>query len=305
MKKQGRGQAHAKLILIGEHAVVYGHPGIALPFFPLKVDVQVTASQEDFLISSLYQGPISSLPTELIFIGFLLDHLKTTLKLGPLEVVITNTIPSSAGMGSSAAISGAIVEALYDIANVPLDAKLRFEHTQLTEKLVHGSASGIDALTTASTNGWYFIKGKDPEPIVITLPAYLVVAHSGIKGSTKEAVGKVAKLFTQNLAQGHLESIGLMSLLMKEAIEKKEIDDVARLMNQTQFHLQELGVSHPAIDAMVSDAIQLGALGAKLTGGGLGGSMIALVDDRNLAERIILHFKRHHTKEVWLMDLRS
>jgi mevalonate kinase len=305
MKKQGRGQAHAKLILIGEHAVVYGHPGIALPFFPLKVDVQVTASQEDFLISSLYQGPISSLPTELIFIGFLLDHLKTTLKLGPLEVVITNTIPSSAGMGSSAAISGAIIEALYDIANVPLDAKLRFEHTQLAEKLVHGSASGIDALTTASTNGWYFIKGKDPEPIVITLPAYLVVAHSGIKGSTKEAVGKVAKLFTQNLAQGHLESIGLMSLLMKEAIEKKEIDDVARLMNQTQFHLQELGVSHPAIDAMVSDAIQLGALGAKLTGGGLGGSMIALVDDRNLAERIILHFKRHHTKEVWLMDLRS
>jgi mevalonate kinase len=208
-------------------------------------------------------------------------------------------------MGSSAAISGAIVEALYDMAEVALDAKLRFDHTQLAEKLVHGSASGIDALTTASTNGWYFIKGKDPEAIVITLPAYLVVAHSGIKGSTKEAVGKVAKLFTQNLAQGHLESIGLMSLLMKEAIEKKEIDDVARLMNQTQFHLQELGVSHPTLDAMVKDAIELGALGAKLTGGGLGGSMIALVDDHQLAQRIINQFQQHHTKEVWLMDLRS
>jgi mevalonate kinase len=305
MKKQGHGQAHAKLILIGEHAVVYGHPGIALPFLPLKVDVQVTASQEDYLVSSLYQGPIASLPSELFFIGFLIDHLRTTLKFGPVEMVITNTIPSSAGMGSSAAISGAIVEAFYDLANVALDAKLRFEQTQLSEKLVHGSASGIDALTTASKNGWYFIKGKDPEAIGITLPAYLVVAHSGIKGSTKEAVGKVAKLFTQNLAQGHLESIGLMSLLMKEAIEKQEIDDVARLMNQTQFHLQELGVSHPKIDAMVSDAIQLGALAAKLTGGGLGGSMIALVENRQLANKIIHHFKQHHTKEVWLMDLKS
>lgn len=305
MKKQGHGQAHAKLILIGEHAVVYGHPGIALPFLPLKVDIQVTSSPEDMLISSLYQGPMASLPTELLFIGFLVDHLRTTLALGPVEMTITNTIPSSAGMGSSAAISGAIVEALYDMAEVALDAKLRFDHTQLAEKLVHGSASGIDALTTASTNGWYFIKGKDPEAIVITLPAYLVVAHSGIKGSTKEAVGKVAKLFTQNLAQGHLESIGLMSLLMKEAIEKKEIDDVARLMNQTQFHLQELGVSHPTLDAMVKDAIELGALGAKLTGGGLGGSMIALVDDHQLAQRIINQFQQHHTKEVWLMDLRS
>jgi mevalonate kinase len=305
MKKQGCGEAHAKLILIGEHAVVYGHPGIALPFLPLKVDVRVTASQEDVLTSTLYQGPMATLPTELLFISFLVDHLKTTLKLGPLEMVITNTIPSSAGMGSSAAISGAIVKALYDIAEVPLDAKLRFEHTQLAEKLVHGSASGIDALTTTSSNGWYFIKGKEPESIIITLPAFLVVAHSGIKGSTKEAVGKVAKLFTQNLAQGHLESIGLMSLLMREAIEKQEIDDVARLMNQTQFHLHDLGVSHPTIDAMINDAIQLGALGAKLTGGGLGGSMIALVNDRQTAERIIHQFQQRYTKEVWLMDLNS
>jgi mevalonate kinase len=303
MKQQGQGQAHAKLILIGEHAVVYGHPGIALPFLPLKVNIQVNPSKEDVLTSTLYQGPMALVPADLLFISFLVNHLRSILMFGPLEMVITNTIPSSAGMGSSAAISGAIVEAIYDLADAPLDEKLRFEHTQLAEKLVHGSASGIDAITTASTNGWYFVKGKDPEPLRVRLPAWLVVANSGVKGSTKEAVGKVAKLFTQNLAQGHLESIGLMSLLMKEAIEKQEVDDVARLINQAHFHLQELGVSHPTIDAMINDAIQLGALGAKLTGGGLGGSMIALVDDRQLAERIIQHFQQHHTKEVWLMDL--
>jgi mevalonate kinase len=129
------------------------------------------------------------------------------------------------------------------------------------------------------------------------------VANTGIQGSTKEAVSKVAKLFTQNLAQAHLESIGLMSLLMKEAIEKKELDDMARLMNQSHYHLQELGVSHPRLDEMVNASLSLGALGAKLTGGGLGGSMIALIDNGDLAKKIQMSMMERFTKEVWLMDL--
>jgi mevalonate kinase len=220
-------------------------------------------------------------------------------------VEIDNRIPNSAGMGSSAAISGALVEALYDLSETPLTPKLRFEKTQLAEKLVHGSASGIDALTTTSDNAWYFIKDKEPEPLNIKLPGYLVVANTGIKGSTKEAVGKVAKLFTQNLAQGHLESLGLMSILVKEAIEKSSIEEIAKYINQAHFHLQELGVSHPKLDAMVEEALQLGALGAKLTGGGLGGSMIALVDSQIIAQKIIQQFKKNHTQEVWMMDLQS
>jgi mevalonate kinase len=76
-------------------------------------------------------------------------------------------------------------------------------------------------------------------------------------------------------------------------------------MNQTHFHLQELGVSHPQLDAMVEEALHLGALGAKLTGGGLGGSMIALADSQFVAEKIIQHFKKKHTQEVWMMDLQS
>jgi mevalonate kinase len=160
-------------------------------------------------------------------------------------------------------------------------------------------------LTTTNEHAWYFIKGKDPEHLKIKLPGYLVVANTGIKGSTKEAVAKVAKLFTQNLAQGHLESIGLMAILVKESIEKTSLEEIAKYMNQTHFHLQELGVSHPKLDSMVEEAIQLGALGAKLTGGGLGGSMIALVDSSFIAQKIIQHFKNNHTQEVWMMDLQA
>lgn len=305
MKTNGLGVSHAKIILIGEHAVVYGHPGIALPFLPLETRIRVSLNDEDFLSSSLFKGSMTHLPQELLFIKFMVDELRTSMHYGPVLVEIENHIPNSAGMGSSAAISGALVEALYDLSETPLTPKLRFEKTQLAEKLVHGSASGIDALTTTSDNAWYFIKGKEPEPLNINLPGYLVVANTGIKGSTKEAVEKVAKLFTQNLAQGHLESLGLMSILVKEAIEKSSIEEIAKYMNQAHFHLQELGVSHTKLDAMVEEALQLGALGAKLTGGGLGGSMIALVESQFIAQKIIQQFKKNHTQEVWMMDLQS
>jgi mevalonate kinase len=305
MKKQGFGVSHAKIILIGEHAVVYGYPGIALPFLPLETKVHVTLNDEDALSSSLFQGSMANLPQELLFIKFMVDELRPSLGYGPVMVEIENHIPNSAGMGSSAAISGALVQALYDLSETSLTPTLRFEKTQLAEKLVHGSASGIDALTTTSDHAWYFIKGKDPEKLTIQLPGYLVVANTGVKGSTKEAVAKVATLFTQNLAQGHLESLGLMAILVKEAVEKSNLEEIAKYMNQTHFHLQELGVSHPQLDAMVEEALHLGALGAKLTGGGLGGSMIALADSQFVAEKIIQHFKKKHTQEVWMMDLQS
>ena len=89
---------------------------------------------------------------------------------------------------------------------------------------------------------------------------------------------------------------------MKEAIEKKELDDMARLMNQAHYHLQELDVSHPRLDQMVEQAMKLGAIGAKLTGGGLGGSMIALVETKAIANKIMDEFKKTLTKEVWLME---
>jgi mevalonate kinase len=303
MKQIGYGKAHGKIILIGEHAVVYGHPGISVPFAPLKVFVEAKRSSDDFLDISFYRGPLASAPEILGFLIVLIADLKETLGLKHVSVDIKNNIPESAGMGSSAAISNAVVAAMYDLAEVFLDEKTQFEKTQIAEKIMHGSPSGIDALQTRSEHAHYFVKGKDPEPLSIDLPGYLIVAHSQVKGETRAAVKNIAKLYIANLAQGHLESLGLMSLLMKEALEKKEIDDIARLMNQAHFHLQELTVSHPIVDQMVEQALNDGALGAKVTGGGLGGCIIALAETEIAANKILDGLKRFSGDQQWMMRL--
>lgn len=303
MKLQGVGIAHAKIILIGEHAVVYGHPGIALPFQPLKVKVTIEPSDEDMIESRFYHGPLSSIPESLNFILILVDELRTTLHAPTMHVKIDNQIPESAGLGSSAAISNAIVKAVYDWMELDLSDNTLFEKTQIAEKIIHGSPSGIDALVTVSEQAYYFVKGKDPLVLSIQLPGFLVVADSLIVGKTKEAVKTISQLYLKNMAQADLESIGIMGILMKEAIEKKEIDDVARLMNQTHYHLQTLNVSHPVVDMMISIALDNGAIGAKLTGGGLGGCMIALCETEAIAKKMIEKLSPIAKNHVWMMAL--
>jgi mevalonate kinase len=303
MKIQGLGVAHAKIILIGEHAVVYGHPGIALPFQPLKVKVTVIPSNDDTIESRFYQGPLSSIPEALSFILIIIDELRTTLNAPTMHVRIDNQIPESAGLGSSAAISNAIVKAVYDLMDAELSNSALFEKTQIAEKVMHGSPSGIDALVTVSDQAYYFIKGKDPVDLSIHLPGFLVVADSFIAGKTKEAVKTISQLYLKNMAQADLESIGIMGILMKEAIEKKEIDDVARLMNQTHYHLQTLNVSHPVVDTMISIALNNGAIGAKLTGGGLGGCMIALCETEAIAKNMMEKLSPIAKDHVWMMSL--
>lgn len=261
MKNKGHGTAHAKVILIGEHAVVYGQPGIALPFLPLNVNVTIEAHPKDQLESDFFSGFMEQLPNDLLFLWGHIQALRDHLKMPFVKVTVDNHIPTAAGLGSSAAIASAITQATFDWMDIPLSQAELFDWTQKSEKMVHGNPSGIDALMVQSTKPYWFAKGKQTKGIHMKMPGQFLIVDSGIEGKTKQAIQNVASLYMKNIAQVHLESIGLMVPLIEEALIQQDEADLGRLMNQTQYHLQELNVSHPLIDTYIQEGLQLGALG--------------------------------------------
>jgi mevalonate kinase len=283
MHHKGYGSAHAKVILLGEHAVVYGHPGIAIPFHPLYAKAVVEVDPKEFIISSLFVGEWRKMPTGLSFLKNLIQRLYDHLEIKHVTIHLSNDIPTSAGLGSSAAIASAIIEAFFDFAQVTLTPEIRFQWIQSSEKEVHGNPSGIDAFMVNADHIYQFAKAKVPEPIQLNFSGTFLLLNTKIPGLTKEAVGKVSRLYLKNEAQVHLESLGLMVPLMREALELNDLEDVGRLMNQAHYHLGELQVSIPEIDTIVTRSIALGAIGAKLTGGGLGGAILVLTRDEKTA----------------------
>ena len=300
MKAKGQGKAHAKVIIIGEHAVVYGHPGVALPFIPLTVQIEVEVAPQDMLTAPFFKGLMGQLPDDLLFLFAHTNALREVLKFPHVHIHIHNDIPTSAGLGSSAAIASALTVALYDWMEVELSPSERFEWTQKSEKMVHGNPSGIDALMVQSKTPFWFAKGKQPKAITMNLQGSFMIIDSGVPGKTKQAVANVAGLYMKNIAQVHLESIGLMVPLLEEAIAQNDENDLARLMNQTHYHLKELKLSHEKVEWIIEESLKRGATGAKITGGGLGGSVLLYIPTPHDAYMIQSYFEAQQLK-VWVM----
>ena len=305
LKHTGHGQAHGKLILIGEHAVVYQQPAIAIPFQAAQVKVTLQHAAYDEVYSALYSGRLELSPDHFRHLKELILALKAKFKLEPVSVAFESSIPISAGMGSSAALASACIEAFYHGMDKPLSAEERFEWTQFAEKIAHGNPSGIDALSTTQASAWWYVKGSRPLAIDLFLPGVLVVANSEVKGSTKVAVEGVAQRLQENpKLMDHISSIGLLAHDAKQAIESKTLETLGQTLSLAHQHLKTLGVSHPKLDAMVTTALQAGALGAKMTGGGLGGCVLALARNQADAERIS-HALKQHSFALWTHPLNA
>ncbi len=233
------------------------------------------------------------------------------------RVVIRSTIPIASGLGSGAAVAAAIVRALADAANsasrsgieasaghsgqweqpakasspdasrkrsadrpqhvlTPADlSALVYE----VEKLHHGTPSGIDNTVIAYGQPVYFVRGQPPQPFAIGRPFTLVVADTGIRSPTRVAVGDVRRSWEREPArfEALFDQVAVIVEAARTAIAAGEPERLAPLMDENHTLLQEMGVSCPELDALVTAARSAGALGAKLSGGGRGGNMIALV----------------------------
>jgi mevalonate kinase len=296
-------QAHGKLILIGEHAVVYHEPAIALPFFPVSINVKLEPSEENQIYSALYQGSLVDAPKHLAHITQLILALQEAFNLAPFKLFVESSIPISAGMGSSAALASALVKSAYQGIDVSLDQKAHIEWIQFAERIAHGNPSGIDALTTSYESAWWFIKDQGFEALSIKMEAVLIVANTEIHGSTKTAVEKVRQLIQLKPdTMAHIHALGQLAYQARHAIQQQSPPLLGAILTQAHHHLQALEVSHPKLDEMVNTALQAGALGAKMTGGGLGGCMIALAHT-DAEAKIIIHALKQHSYSIWTHQL--
>lgn len=280
--------APGKVILFGEHAVVYGQPAIAVPVPEVTARAKVTADIQAPEGQILIQAPevgkealLSELPHNdplAAAVRFILQ--KHEIERPPaFRLRINSTIPVAAGLGSGAAVSVAIIRSVSAfLGQLILDEEvsaLAFE----VEKLHHGTPSGIDNSIVTFAKPVYYVKGQHLEYFEVRKPFTLLIADSGIPSPTRAVVEDVRRGWEGNPKRydAIFAAIGTLAPLARQAIEDGENEALGALMDANHTHLQELQVSSPALDRLVEAAREAGALGAKLSGGGRGGNMIALV----------------------------
>lgn len=257
-----RTAAPGKIILLGEHSVVYGHRAIAA-----AVDLCTGVTLEP------HDGPTQLRST------FLRDErldraIAHALPPRGWLVDIDTQLPVGRGMGSSAALSVALVRAAARLNGEALDFAAEHERGFALERIFHGNPSGLDHAVSALGGAVVYRKGEAPRPVALP-PTRVVVLDTGVAGDTATLVAGVAS--RRPGVDPHLDALGR---LVEEALEVLDQPSaLGDLMNQAHHHLQHIGVSTPRLDALVTLARAHGAVGAKLSGAGGGGIVVALCPD--------------------------
>jgi len=285
-KEAAMGVGYGKVILLGEHAVVYGRHAIAAPI-PLAIKALVEDCDEGIHLLIPRWGVeyrLASTPNERRSFerpaGVVLDQLGLSKRAMRIEVF--PDVPRSMGLGGSAAMAVAIVRALDKHFRLGLTDeqvnRLAFE----SEKMAHGTPSGLDNTLACYGKSLVFRAGDPPliEPLNIREPIPAVIGMTGYEGLTAKTVGRVREAWQQDkkLYERIFDQIDALTLRGIQAIQDNDLPTLGQLMNICQGMLNALGVSTPELEKVCDIARENGALGAKLTGGGGGGSIIAVCD---------------------------
>ncbi len=283
--------APGKVILFGEHAVVYRRPAIAVPLHsrraivkaapaPPGTGIQIIAADKDQTISYLANSPLA------LIVCLTLELLGVPLP--DLTLTLRSRIPIASGLGSGAAVSAALARGLAEALGKPLPNAQLNKLVYEVEKVYHGQPSGIDNTVVVYEQPVYFVRGKPPQRFAIGTPFTLVVADTGISSPTRSAVGDVSRLRATDPIhwEAVFDAIGAIVEKAHTFIAAGKVRALGPLMNENHALLQEMTVSCPELDALVAAARAAGALGAKLSGGGRGGNMIALAEGVNHAKLV-------------------
>ena len=289
--------APGKIILFGEHAVVYKHPAIAAAI-NLRAKCSIYAKSKlpsilsvpDLFPQKSFELDYSDFPAEISALKFIIDSFnKETKPEKSFKAEISSQIPPSVGLGSSAAVSVSLIASLTEFFDTKLNLNNIRELAHESEKITHGFPSGIDTAVSTYGGGIIFNEGKIERIPIKLSSAHLVVINSLIARNTKDLVEKVRNLHIQDsdFVEGIFNDINGIVEDAKVALKKKDLNKIGELMSLNQILLNKLGVSHKIINEIIEILEKNKALGSKLTGAGGGGCVISIFDDYNKARNIL------------------
>jgi mevalonate kinase len=275
--------APGKVILFGEHAVVYGRPAIAVPVTQVQAIAEMELTRHPLQLDAVdlrRQWALADAPAEdplATAVRLTLDHLGA----GPpaARLTVRSTIPIASGMGSGAAVSVAIIRAVSEYLGHTLTddevCRLAFQ----VEKLYHGTPSGIDNTVVTYSRPVYFCHGQPMRTLAVPQAFLILVAVTGIASPTRHVVGDVRRAWQADPKrfEAIFDQVGQVAESARTAIEEGRPGELGPLMERNQALLTDMGVSSPALDRLIRVALAAGAEGAKLSGAGRGGNLLALV----------------------------
>ena len=285
--------ACGKSILLGEHAVVYGQPAIAIPMEDVRAFawIEENDDKKEITVQAVDLGEEIAIEKESehqfsVVIKELLKRIESENL--SFSVKLTSDIPQSVGMGSSAATSAAVCRCVAKYLEIPLTREQESGIVFRAEEIVHGTPSGIDNNVIVYEKPILFVKDKAPEILLSKRDLHIVIGQSGIESSTMEMVNNVRDLVVKNPKKFEMkfDRIGQLVREAKRSIENGELNELGALMNENQKILSEISLSHPTLDEIIKIAKDAGALGAKLTGKGGGGNVVAISDGEETQKRI-------------------
>lgn len=268
--------SHAKVILFGEHSVVYGNKAIVLPFKTLKTNVELCKE-------IIEEKEHTKFIKKLIEDKYIVDNY---------YISISSDIPISRGLGSSAALANAIAYEYnkkyndIDIENIVKDSEIK----------AHGNPSGIDEYITRYDNPIIFQKNNEILDIKFKMNAYLVIIDSGIESDTKLAVN----LVSNGNNKVNIQKISDITEYAISNINNKYI--IGKLFNESQKILKNMKLSNDKIDKLIKISNYY-SLGSKITGAGLGGCIITLIENKKKLNKLIKKLNKKGIKNIWIMEV--
>lgn len=282
--------APGKIILAGEHAVVYGRPALAAPLWQsaatCTIEQAETGAGCTLALPDLGQSDLPAAAGDPLWE---VARAAVALAGAPTNpdwrITLRSTIPIAGGLGSGAALSAALVRAIFAAAGATVTPEEVSALVYRSEVAYHGTPSGIDNTVIACGRPLWFVRGEPPEFFALGAPLTLLIADSGVRSPTLDAVAAVRRAHEQapTRIEALLDEIAGTVWALRGALEAGDPRLAGALFDANQTLLAALDVSSPLLERLVGAARAAGALGAKLSGGGRGGNIIALVEAETVA----------------------